>query len=108
MTDILSIENIEDHYAEVSHTLVEANELVSGERKIQYGDFIKNHEDIAKVWSVITGIKLDAHQVLLMMSSLKIVRASKPGSYLHDNYVDAAAYLSMANAFKKTKDNIHE
>lgn len=92
------------HYEETTDLMVEASDLVSGDRKLDYGDFLRNHQDIAKVWSVVLGTPISAHQVTLCMASLKIVRASQKKNYKRDNYVDAIAYLSMTNALQK-KEN---
>ena len=40
-------------YKEVTDLLVEADDLVGGDRKIMHGEFDANHEGIAKIWSVI-------------------------------------------------------
>ena len=42
-----------DLYNQVTEVLEQADLLVSGERKSIYGEFDKNHDDIAKIWSVI-------------------------------------------------------
>ena len=91
-------------YDEVTDLLVEANELVNGDRKITHGDFADNHEGIAKIWSVILKTPIRPDQVTLCMAGVKIARASNPKAYVRDNYVDGAAYLSMTNALQKKRN----
>ncbi len=91
------------HYEEMSNLLVEAADLVTEDRKAQYGDFKKNHEDIAAMWSVVLGTKIHAYQVALCMVSVKICRSTNPTIYTRDNYVDAAAYMAMAGTLQQDK-----
>jgi len=91
-------------YKEVTDLLVEADDLVGGDRKIMHGEFDANHEGIAKIWSVILKTPIRADQVTLCMAGLKIARASNPDSYNRDNFVDGAAYLSMTNALLMKKN----
>lgn len=91
-------------YGKVTEILEEADSLVGGERRIIYGAFDKNHDDIAKIWSVILKTPIRADQVTLCMAGVKIARASNPDSYSRDNYIDGAAYLSMTNALQMKKN----
>lgn len=72
------------------NVLQEAEEIVGGQRAVDYGDMKKSFTDIARVWSVIAGVELSAHQVGLMMMGLKIVRENN--SPKRDNLVDIAGY----------------
>ena len=93
-----------DLYNQVTEVLEQADLLVSGERKSIYGEFDKNHDDIAKIWSVILKTPIRGDQVTLCMAGVKIARASNPDSYSRDNYIDGAAYLSMTNALQMKKN----
>ena len=93
-----------DLYNQVTEVLEQADLLVSGERKSIYGEFDKNHDDIAKIWSVILKTPIRADQVTLCMAGVKITRASNPDTYNRDNYIDGAAYLSMTNALQMKKN----
>ena len=95
---------MEDIYNKVTDVLEEADSIVGGERKIAYGHFDKNHDDIAKIWSVILKTPIRADQVTLCMAGVKIARASNPDTYNRDNYVDGAAYFSMTNALLMKKN----
>ena len=92
------------HYKESTDMLVEAADLVTEDRKSFYGDFKKNHENIATMWSVILDQKIDADQVCKCMAAVKLCRASVPGVYVRDNYVDAAAYMTMAGSLHADKN----
>ena len=68
----------------------EAEEIVGGQRAIDYGDMTKSFTDIGKVWSVLAGVEISAHKVGLMMAGLKLVRENN--SPKRDNLVDLAGY----------------
>jgi len=87
-----------------SEILKTADQLINSDRAKVYGPAKKNHEDIAKIWSVILGIEVTDWQVVLCMAGVKIARASNPDTYNRDNFVDGAAYLSMTNALLMKKN----
>lgn len=78
-----------------------AAELTAGDRLEDYGPPVKMHRDIAAMWSVILGDKLQtgasvgASEVALMMAALKLCRA-KASPQSRDSYDDAAAYVAIA------------
>ena len=76
-------------------TLNEAIRLTLGDRNSSYDDPKANHERIAKIWSVILGVELDATQVALCMAGLKLARLAH--KYDDDSFIDAAAYIAIAN-----------
>lgn len=71
----------------------EAQHLINGPRKDQYGPPQKNLADIGKIWSIVLGLDKDitATQVALMMAGLKIARESHCEKY--DNRLDTIAYM---------------
>ena len=79
--------------------LKEANSLISKDREKDYGDKVKNHENIAKLWSAYKGIEITAHDVAVMMVLLKIAR-SKLGAVSKDTYIDMSAYGAIAGEIK--------
>ena len=79
----------------LSDILDKATHLIIGERADQHGDFIENHENIAKLWSSYLGVPITAHDVALMMSLLKIAR-TKTGAHNPDDYIDAINYIAIA------------
>lgn len=72
-----------------------AVELVSGDRKNDYGHPLDNLDRAARIWSVILGIEVTAEQVCLCMEGMKIAREiHKPKM---DNLVDGIGYwLTLA------------
>ena len=79
--------------------LKEANSLISKDREKDYGDKVKNHENIAKLWSAYKGIEITAHDVAVMMVLLKIAR-TKLGEVRKDTYIDMSAYGAIAGEIK--------
>lgn len=73
-----------------SSILQEAEQLINGQRRDDYGDVNKSFEQIAQLWSPILGKSISPRQVGLCMIQLKISR------YLHgqtrDSLVDIAGY----------------
>jgi len=74
--------------------LNEAIELTGGDRNRKAGDFVTNHSNIAKIWSVILGIEVQPHQVALCMAGMKLARCV--ASLDRDHFVDGAAYFAGA------------
>ena len=79
--------------------LSQAIKLVSGDRQKDYGDKIENHNNIAKLWSAYLDIPLEAHDVAIMMSLLKVAR-TKLGAVSKDTYIDMSAYGAIAGEIK--------
>ena len=75
-------------------TLNEAIRLTMGDRNESYDDPFANHTRIAKIWSVILGIEIDATHVALCMAGLKLARLAY--KYDDDSFIDAAAYIAIA------------
>jgi len=64
-------------------------------RNKTHGDKIKNHCNIAELWSWWLKKEISAHDVAMMMSLLKIARM-KTGSLNKDDFVDGSAYIAIA------------
>ena len=91
--------------------LHKAGNLITGDRKRKHGDYIKNHENIAKLWSGYLGVDLSALDVLTMMALLKVARSKpKVGNYDPDNYIDMIGYSALAGqlASKLNEEKINE
>jgi hypothetical protein len=71
--------------------LTEAERLVSGDRRKEYGHPADNFRDVATVWSVILGTEITPANVIDCMIALKICRAKQSG-WKRDTYVDIAGY----------------
>ena len=79
--------------------LSKAINLVGGDRQRDYGDKVKNHDNIAKLWSAYLDVKIEAHDVAIMMALLKIAR-TKLGAVSKDTYIDMSAYSAIAGEIK--------
>ena len=73
----------------------EAERMVSGDRREQYGPPVQHFEQVARVWSVLLDVNVDAEDVALCMAALKLIRESY--SQGRDNRVDAIGYLIIAD-----------
>jgi len=65
----------------------------------KYGAPEDNLGRIGALWSVYVGKPITAHDVAVMMSLLKIGRIAS-GVTVSDNYVDAVAYMGLADRLK--------
>ena len=74
--------------------------LVEGDRALEYGDKVINHNNIAKLWSAYLDHPLTGHEVAVMMCLLKIAR-TKIGKRTRDTYVDGAAYIAIAGEIQE-------
>ena len=75
-------------------TLLDALEAVTGKREDDYGDKLKNHQNIADLWSIFLKHKITAHDVAICMALLKIARLMH--SHHDDAYIDLAGYAAIA------------
>jgi len=82
-----------------NQVLNQASVLVQGQREKDYGDKTENHNNIAKLWSAYLDIKINAHDVALMMALLKMAR-TKLGEVSKDTYIDMSAYSAIAGEIK--------
>ena len=80
--------------------LRDAGTLVEGDRALEYGDKVINHNNIAKLWSAYLDQPLTGHEVAVMMCLLKIAR-TKIGKRTRDTYVDGAAYMAIAGEIQE-------
>ena len=83
--------------------LLEAQKLVAGGRHEDYGDKLKNHENIAKLWSAFLDVKISPHDVAICMMLLKIARLKH--AHKKDSNIDAAAYSAIAGEIEKRTTN---
>ena len=84
--------------------LTTAIQLVGGDRHKDYGDKVKNHHNIAKLWSAYKDVEITPHDVAIMMCLLKIAR-TKLGAVSSDTYIDGSAYMSIAGECKSHEQN---
>jgi|TARA_R110000803_G_scaffold32395_2_gene71455 hypothetical protein len=74
--------------------LKEATKLIGGDRQTDYGDKLKNHQNIADFWSVFLKKKITAHDVAICMALVKVARLMN--QHKKDSYLDMAAYAAIA------------
>jgi len=72
-----------------------ATSLTTNDRNLQHGEPYINHDNIARIWSVILGYRVEPFQVALCMAGLKLARLSGNPDNM-DSYIDGAAYLAIA------------
>jgi hypothetical protein len=75
--------------------LREAEEITCGNRHMDYGDPVENHERIARIASEATGHQLTAHDVVMVLIAAKMARA-RISPTKRDHYVDMMAYAGIA------------
>jgi hypothetical protein len=68
--------------------------LTYGDRNRKAGDFVTNHTNIARIWSVILGVEVEAYQVALCMAGVKLARTAASKDL--DHFIDGAAYFAGA------------
>jgi len=74
--------------------LMEAQQIINGDRAEEYGDSFETQSRIALTWSGILGVPVQAHQVPLMFIGAKAVRASSNKTHL-DSWVDIVGYGAL-------------
>lgn len=81
---------------ERSEILAAAEKCVCGHRELDYGSPEDNFTIIAKLWTVYTGLCLDAVDVAMMMALMKIARikGAQLGRVSEDSFVDLAGYAA--------------
>lgn len=73
----------------------EAQRLIGGGRREEYGPVDKSFKDVATMWSILLGHPVKPMQVALCMAALKLCRESfRPK---HDSRLDAIGYLALAD-----------
>lgn len=75
--------------------LQQAMQVITRERKDQYGNLETNLSLIANLWSDYIGYQFKPDDVAMMMVLLKVAR-NKTGTNHADNYVDIAGYAAIA------------
>jgi len=78
--------------------LEQAQQLINGDRKSDYGDAYLNHLRIADLWTIYlsrsAAIELSPTDVAVMMMLLKIARVMN--QHKDDSYVDICGYAALA------------
>lgn len=71
--------------------LNKAKELITGERRKEYGSPVENFNRIAKMWSIMLNTPVTAAQVALCMICVKMTRLVQTEDH-KDSWVDLAGY----------------
>jgi hypothetical protein len=78
------------------NVLEEANRLIYGDRRKDYGDCTASFQRIADMWALVLGSEVSADQVALCLIQLKVARAcndaDKGAVIKRDSIVDIAGY----------------
>ena len=77
----------------------EAQAIVNGERRQDYGDMADSFERIAGLWSAYLGKHVDSLDVAKMMILLKVSRAKHNNH--RDSYIDIVGYVECADRLIK-------
>ncbi|AIT13531.1 hypothetical protein SEA_SEMPERFI_58 [Mycobacterium phage SemperFi] len=84
--------------------LTTAEEIINGQRALDYGDARENHERIAGLWnSYKRGTEFTPEDVAVMMILLKIARFMENG-YHNDTVVDIAGYAGVLEKMQLPKE----
>ena len=70
-----------------------AKQYVTKDRAADHGDMEDNFQRIADYWSVHLDQRIDAHDVAVMMTLLKVARIKSHPRHM-DNFIDGAGYLA--------------
>ena len=91
--------------------LQKTEKLVNDSRAKTHGDKIKNHENIARLWSSYLqnktqlNIVLSPEDVAQLMTLLKIAR-SQAGEHNIDDYIDGVGYQAIAGEIANKRSQL--
>ncbi len=91
--------------------LQKTEKLVNDSRAKTHGDKIKNHENIARLWSSYLqnktqlNIVLSPEDVAQLMTLLKIAR-SQAGEHNIDDYIDGVGYQAIAGEIANNRSEL--
>jgi hypothetical protein len=95
-TDNINITNKRQHMINPSQVLHAAAQAMEDRAKTYDSpDGERSMGKAVEMYSILTGQHMTTQQGWLMMAIIKMVR-SQQGNYHLDNYIDGAAYLSLA------------
>lgn len=80
--------------------LAEAQRIINGARKTDYGPARENHERIAQFWAAVLGVPVTAEQVVLCMIGLKMARLCYSPDH-RDSWVDIAGYVGVKSKMNR-------
>jgi hypothetical protein len=81
--------------------LLQAHDLINGERQDAYGSPVPFFTRTAALWSAYLGHAVAGKDVAVCMCLLKLAREAN--HHKHDNLLDAAGYIGLAADLEDTK-----
>lgn len=75
----------------------EAENIINGDRRRDYGDAKEFFERIATLWTAYLDFPVSPADVAAMMALLKLVRLKYSGFTHHDSFVDMLGYVGLAH-----------
>ena len=82
-----------DDMMEREMVLMQARDLITGDRAKAYGNAKTNLQRTATMWGVVLGIEVTPRQVADCMIALKLARNVNETSF--DSYVDVCGYAAI-------------
>lgn len=82
--------------------LTEAEHIINGQRRDDYGEVLPSFQRIADLWSPILGVTVTPEQVALCMIQLKIARTLH--GWTRDSVVDIAGYAGCLEKILREKE----
>lgn len=74
--------------------LIDASNLIAGQRAEDYGSVDRNFANIAAMWSVLLEKDITAAEVALCMAAVKMCRLINTPSH-EDSWIDLAGYAAI-------------
>jgi hypothetical protein len=90
---VVTSESLEPRSYSRGDILDTAKEYVTKDRAADHGDMENNFNMIADYWSLHLEQHIDAHDVAVMMTLLKVARIKSNPKHM-DNFIDGAGYLA--------------
>lgn len=83
----------------IPNVLEEADNIINGQRRDDYGGPMESFTRIAKLWEPILGIEISPYDVALCLIQLKVARAVN--GMQRDSVVDIAGYAGCIELMKR-------
>lgn len=82
--------------------LEEAQRIINGQRREDYGSALESFQRIANLWSPVLGVSITPEVVAVCMIQLKIARALN--GWQRDSIVDIAGYAGCIEKIMAERD----
>ena len=82
--------------------LEEAQNIIEGQRKNDYGSAQESFGRIATIWSAILGVPVSPKQVALCMVGMKCARLAATIDH-RDSWVDVIGYAALVDQLESTE-----